>query len=122
MHMRLHHFYALVLMALSLVALAAWAAITVLKPGPQGRLVIASGGAEGAYHRLALAYQKELARFGVAIELRPSVQGRDTLRALFVDAKSDVQAGFIKGGVAASLQGRFATDEERKWHDRQVEV
>jgi len=122
MHMRLHRFLAIAVLGLGMLALAAWAAIVILKPGPQGKVVIASGGSEGAYYQLALAYQRELARFGVDVELRPQMEGRDTLRALFVDANSDVQAGFIKGGIAASLQGRFATAEERKWHDRQVEV
>ncbi len=120
--MRLHRFLAIVVLGLGALALAAWAAIVILKPGPQGKIVIASGGSDGAYYHLALAYQRELARFGVDVELRPQMEGRDTLRALFVDANSDVQAGFIKGGVAASLQGRFATAEERKWHDRQVEA
>ena len=122
MKMRLSRFLLLVVLVLGSLALTGWAAIFVLKPGPSGKLVLASGGAFGAYNELALTYKKELARFGVDVELRPMMEGRDTLRALFVDQNSDVQAGFIKGGVAASLQGRFATDEERHWHDRQVEA
>lgn len=97
-----------------------WATIVILKPGPEGRLVLASGGADGAYNELAILYQKQLAKFGIEVELRPRTSGNATLRALFVDEKSDVDAGFIKGGVAGSLQGRFASDEERKWHDRQT--
>ncbi len=101
---------------------AGWAAILILKPGPAGKLVLASGGADGAYNDLAIAYQKQLAKYGVDVELRPRTTGAATLRALFVDEASDVDAGFIKGGVAGSLQGRLATDEERKWHDRQIEA
>ena len=122
MKMRLLNFLFLVVLVLGSLALAVWGAILVLKPGPEGKLVLASGGASGAYNELALAYKKELARFGVDVELHPLMEGRDTLRALFVDPNSDIQAGFIKGGIAASLQGRFATAEERHWHDRQVEA
>jgi len=122
MKMRLLNFLFVVVLVLGSLALAVWGVIRVLKPGPEGKLVLASGGASGAYNELALAYKKELARFGVDVELHPLMEGRDTLRALFVDPNSDIQAGFIKGGIAASLQGRFATAEERHWHDRQVEA
>lgn len=104
------------------IVLAAWAAIVILKPGPEGKLVLASGGSEGAYNELAILYQKQLAKQGVAVELRPTTAGSSTLRGLFVDEKGDLEAGFIKGGVAGSLQGRMATDQERKWHDRQTEA
>ena len=122
MKMRLRNFLLLVVLVLGSLALAVWGAILVLKPGPEGNLVLASGGASGAYNELALAYKKELARFGVDVELHPLTEGRDTLRALFVDPNSDIQAGFIKGGIAASLQGTSPTAEERHWHDRQVEA
>jgi len=102
------------------VVFLAWAAIVIFKPGPEGKLVLASGGSEGAYNELALMYQKQLAKQGVAVELRPTTAGSSTLRGLFVDEKSDLEAGFIKGGVAGSLQGRMATDREREWHDRQT--
>jgi len=119
--------------------LTAWLAIVILKPGPEGRIVIASGGADGAYNDLALVYQQKLKRFGVDVELRPRTAGSDTLTSLLdievhppapgsnnktstiIDKVSDIDAGFLKGGVAGSLQGRQATDQERGWHDRQVE-
>ena len=100
----------------------AWAAIVILHPGPEGKLVLASGGSEGAYNELAILYQKQMAKYGIDVELRPTTAGAATLRALFVDEKSDIDAGFIKGGVAGSLQGRMANDEERKWHDRQTQA
>jgi uncharacterized protein len=122
MKMRLRNFLLLVVLFFASLALAGWAAVGFFKPGPDGKLVMASGGGGGAYNELALSYNKVLARFGVDVELHPLMEGRDTLRALFVDANSDIQAGFIKGGIAASLQGRFATEEERRWHERQVEA
>ena len=68
MKMRLSRFLLLVVLVLGSLALTGWAAIFVLKPGPSGKLVLASGGAFGAYNELALTYKKELARFGVDVE------------------------------------------------------
>ena len=115
---------------------AGWIAILVLKPGPEGRLVLASGGSEGAYNELAILYQKQMAKYGVEIELRPTTAGTQSLRGLLdievkppspdssdkrpqiIDRPSDIEAGFIKGAVAGSLQGRLASETEQKWHDR----
>ena len=108
--------------ALAGLIVAAWVTILIVKPGPSGKLVLASGGSEGAYNELALLYQKHMAKYGVEVELRPTTAGAATLRALFVDEKGDIDAGFIKGGVAGSLQGRLANDTERKWHDRQTDA
>jgi uncharacterized protein len=99
---------------------AIWVTILIVKPGPAGKIVLASGGSEGAYNDLAIAYQKQMAKYGVEVELRPTTAGSATLRALFVDEKSDIDAGFIKGGVAGSLQGRFVTDKQRAMHDKQT--
>ena len=112
------------------VMLAAWAAIIITKPGPAGKIVLAGGGAGGLYHDLALAYKKELERFGVEVELRPEVEGIETLKGLFPQFKpefssfneknADIQAGFIKGGFSGSLRGRLASAKEQVWHERQV--
>lgn len=100
---------------------AIWLAIVILKPGPDGKLTLASGGSEGSYNELALQYQKQLAKYGVDVELRPLTAGANTVAALFGSGPSEVDGGFVKGGVAGSLQGRYATVEERALHDRQVE-
>ena len=102
------------------VLLALWLAIALLNPGPQGRIVMATGGAAGAYTQLAETWKRELARFGVTLELLPDIQGLDTLRALAAD-DGHVHAGFVKGGLAGSLQGRLATASERAAHDVQVD-
>jgi len=113
------------------IIMALWAAVVILKPGPQGRIVLATGGGAGAYQELAELYKKDLARFGVVLELRPKVEGTDTLKALFPQFKSefkefdestaDIEAGFIKGGFAESLHGRLASEKEQVWHQRQVD-
>ena len=117
----------LVLVALML---AAWVAIIIAKPGPSGKIVLASGGAGGLYQDLALAYKRELEHFGVEVELRPEVEGIETLKGLFPQFKSelssfneknaDIQAGFIKGGFSGSLRGHLASAAEQVWHERQV--
>jgi hypothetical protein len=118
MKMRLRNFLFLVVLALGSLALMAWGAILVFKPGPEGKLVLASGGAAGAYNELALAYKKELARFGVEVELHSLMEGRDTLRALFVDPDSDIQAGFISIGTEARRQGLSMLPPWSPGHER----
>jgi uncharacterized protein len=118
---KVQRFATITALCLLAAVLAAWGVILWLKPGPEGRLVMATGGAGGAYHQLALTYQKDLARHGVTLELREKTEGTNTLNNLVLNKESDIQAGFIKGGVAGSLQGRLASEEEHKWHDLQVE-
>ena len=50
---------------------ALWLTMTIVKPGPQGKIILATGGAGGLYHQLAQTYVAELARNGVTLELRP---------------------------------------------------
>ncbi len=110
--------------ALSFVALCIglWVAVAIFKPGPKGRIVLATGGAGGAYHALALRYKDELRRYGVELDLRPAIEGADSMRAVTAtDGASDVVAGFVKGGAAGSLQGRLASAEEKKLHDGQID-
>jgi uncharacterized protein len=103
-------------------------AVVLHKPCPEGKIVVASGGGGGAYNELAEVYKRELARYGVETELRPKVEGSDTLKGLFSQFKAefssfdestaDIQAGFIKGGFAGSLQGRLSSAKEQFWHQR----
>ena len=119
------------LLLLAVLGGAAWLIITAVKPGPAGKIIMASGGANGLYHEMALAYKKELERFGVEVELRPGVEGSETLRGLlpqfksdfktYNDKNADIQAGFMKGGLSGSLQGRLATERQQMWHQRQVD-
>src|SRR5215475_4122393 len=101
------------------IILALWLAIIIIKPGPPGRIVLATGGADGAYQRVTETWKRELARFGVTLELRPDLQGLDALQALATD-DGRIDASVIKGGLAGSLQGRLATEAERTIHDTQV--
>jgi uncharacterized protein len=98
---------------------AAWIALIVLRPGPEPRITIATGGAFGAYDELAETYKDELARFGVELELREPTEGFATLKSL-VEGNGEVDAGFVKGGLVGSLQGRLASAKARDWHDNKL--
>jgi len=118
---KVRNFTLSVVATFAVIVAALWLAVIILKPGPDGRIVIASGGSEGAYNDLALQYQKQLATYGVDVELRPLTGGANTIAGLFGSGASELDGGFVKGGVAGSLQGRYATAEERALHDRQVD-
>ena len=117
--------------ALGALALLLLIALLMYESGPRGRIVMATGGAGGAYHALAQRYQKDLARYGVTLELRPKVEGSSTLMGLFPQYRAEfkkfdpaaagVEAGFIKGSFVDTLRGRFATEKEQVWHQRQVD-
>ena len=85
-----------------------------LQAGSQtdGRIVLATGNPH--YQQLAESYRPELERNGVRLEFRDT-EGFATLKAL-VDPNSDINAGFVKGGLVGSLQGRLATDKAKGRH------
>lgn len=103
-------------LGLVLTAVTVLAVLRVVQPGPPGRVVIATGGSGNAYHELASTFAADLARLGIDLELRPGVEGIDTLKAL-ANPESAIDAGFVKGGFAGSLQGRLASTKARDWHD-----
>jgi TRAP-type uncharacterized transport system substrate-binding protein len=103
-----------------LAASAFWIATRSMEPAPAGKIVMATGGSIGAYHTLASTWQRDLARNGVELELRQSAEGFTTLRAL-LDKNSGIQAGFVKGGLVGSLQGRLASAKAKDWHEREVD-
>lgn len=108
---------------ISAVLLLAMPVISLLvNPQPAGRIMIASGGSGGLYDELAQQYRAELARFGVELVTRPDLDGFNTLKAMVVDEDSGVMAGFVKGGFVGGQQGRLATGEDNKWHDKDVAV
>ncbi len=117
--------------ALGLLLLLLLFAAFLHESGPKGKIVIATGGAGGTYHALAERYKKDLARYGVTLELRPKVEGINTLKGPFpqyraefkdFDPKTaDIEAGFIKGSFVETLHGRLASEKEQVWHQRQVE-
>jgi uncharacterized protein len=103
-----------------LVAAVLWAVVRYAEPAPRGKIVIATGGSVGTYNALAATWVGDLARNGIDAELRPSAEGFATLRAL-LDPKSGIDAGFVKGGLAGSLQGRLASAKAKDWRERELD-
>ena len=93
----------------------------------EGKIVIAAGNSQ--YAELATRYQEELRQYGVQVEVRRTtrikdkegrtvlrpLEGRVTLRAL-VDDNSGITAGFVKGDLVGSLQGRLANEKQKGRH------
>ena len=80
-----------------------------------GKIVIAAGNPQ--YVELATSYQDELQALrrrnaNITAAIR---QGFATLRAL-TDDNSGITAGFVKGGLVGSLQGRLATEKAKGRH------
>jgi TRAP-type uncharacterized transport system substrate-binding protein len=80
-----------------------------------GRIVMATGSPQ--YSDLAEIYRKELERNGVTYEVQRRTEGFATLNAL-LDPKSGINAGFIKGGLVGSLQGRLASEKAKGRHEQ----
>ena len=86
------------------------AAYVVLDPTPPKRVVLATGPELGAYARFGAQYAEELKRFGIQVELRPtlgSLQNRRLLR----DPKEKVDLAFVQGGSSDSAR---LSDEEKE--------
>lgn len=87
-------------------------------PMVPGRIVMATGNT--TYHALAETYRGELERNGVTLELRRSVEGFNVLKSL-TDPTSGINAGFIKGGVVGSMQGKLAGLKGKEWRKSELD-
>ncbi|HWK38525.1 MAG TPA: TAXI family TRAP transporter solute-binding subunit [Hyphomicrobium sp.] len=96
---------------------AGYYALTGTK-GPDGRIVLATGGL-AHYQELGAAYQKTLAPYGATIELQPGVEGFRTLRGLVSDPP-EFDAAFVKGGLVGSMQGRLARSKAQEWQSKEL--
>jgi len=114
--------YAFALSLALVLLVAGWLAYAAMAGSQQAvsHIVVATGGSEGLYDELAQTYKRELEPFGVALDLRPDLDGFFTLKALVID--NTAQAGFVKGGFVGGLTGRLATDDDRTYHDKDVSV
>jgi TRAP transporter TAXI family solute receptor len=86
------------------------AAYVILDPTPPKRVVLATGPELSAYARFGEQYAQELRRFGIEVELRPtlgSLQNRRLLR----DPKENVDIAFVQGGSSDSAR---LSDEEKE--------
>lgn len=76
----------------------------------EGRIVMATGSSQ--YYELAESYRSELERHGIKLEVQRLTEGFATLKTL-LEPNSPLNAGFIKGGLVGSLQGRLATEKAK---------
>jgi TRAP-type uncharacterized transport system substrate-binding protein len=79
------------------------AAYFVLDPAPPRRVVLATGPESTAYAEFGKRYAAELARFGIQVELRPSMGARENLR-LLRDPNESVDLGFVQGGSSENQE------------------
>lgn len=78
-----------------------------------GRIVMATGSSQ--YFELAESLRKDLERNGIQFEVQRRTEGFATLTAL-LEPGSGLNAGFIKGGLVGSLQGRLASEKAKGRH------
>lgn len=104
---------------LSAVLLLAATLALIVSDGPEGRIVLSAGGADGNYVALARSYAGDLKRNGVTLRVREDLTGPDLLKAL-QDPKSGVDAGMLKGGYLGSLTGRTADAREHEEHEKDM--
>ena len=71
-------------------------AFQFIKPAPPDRVVMATGGVDGAYHAFAKRYAEFLAREGITLELRPTAGSVENLELLRSGA---VSLALVQGGV-----------------------
>jgi TRAP-type uncharacterized transport system substrate-binding protein len=110
---------AVTIVALGVVGLmsAGYYAVTNQK-GSEGKIVMATGGLSH-YQELGAAYQKELEPFGATVVLRPAAEGFNTLKGLVADPPT-FDAGFVKGGLVGSMQGRLARSKAQEWQGKEL--
>jgi TRAP-type uncharacterized transport system substrate-binding protein len=103
-------------LVVGVVGLASYGVVREARLIGPGRIVMATGSQE--YYDLAETYRRDLERYGVQYEVRTaekSTEGWATLKAL-LDEVPSVNAGFIKGGLVGSMQGRLATEKAKGRH------
>jgi TRAP transporter TAXI family solute receptor len=83
-----------------LVAVAIWASVQFLQPGPPRRIVLASGPESGVYHKFARRYIEILGRQGIVVDERMTGGAVDNL-ALLLDPRSKVDVALLQAGIAS---------------------
>ena len=76
-------------------------ALHFVKPAPPRRVVMATGGRDGAYYQFGLRYQERFAREGIELEVRETAGSIENVK-LLKDPASGVDVAFVQGGVLAA--------------------
>ncbi len=83
---------------IALIVAGFWYAAQFIKPAPPTRLVIATGGAGGAYQRFAAAYKPLIERYGIEFVEVPTAGAVDNLARLR-DTSTELDVAFMQGGL-----------------------
>ena len=78
-------------------------ALHFVKPAPPDHFVISTSSKSSAYYQLGLRIAEEAAKKGVKIEVRELAASMENLR-LLKDPNSDIQAGFVQGGLTNAIE------------------
>jgi uncharacterized protein len=78
---------------------AVWFTLKFVQPAPPTSFVISTSSKTSPYYMLAMRFKEEVAKKGVTIEVRESQASSENLR-LLKNPDSDVQAGFVQGGLS----------------------
>jgi TRAP transporter TAXI family solute receptor len=97
-----------VLLGAALLAAAYW----FLDPTPPRHVVLATGPERSAYAEFGKRYAEELERYGIAVELKPTLGARENLR-LLRDPKEHVDLAFVQGGAAEHLRAAQEEAEDQ---------
>jgi uncharacterized protein len=92
------------------IGLASYGVVRETETIGEGKIVMATGSSQ--YYELAESYRRDLERNGIKLEVQRLTEGFTTLKTL-LDPNSGLNAGFIKGGLVGSLQGRLATEKAK---------
>ena len=82
-----------------LVIAAFWVALRYVRPAPPRTIVMTSGAPGSTFQVSAEKYRATLARQGVTLQVLPSQGSLENLKRLS-DPKSNVDIGFVQGGLA----------------------
>jgi len=85
-----------------LAIVGVWLAIWLIHPAPPNTITIVTGPKDSNFWNTAEKYRKILARDGVTLKVLTSEGSLDNLRKLS-DPDSDVDIGFVQGGVASGI-------------------
>jgi TRAP transporter TAXI family solute receptor len=91
--------------AISLALIGFIVAYQFVDPAPPKRIVLATGGADGAYYLYGQRYRAVLQRNGIELEVRTTAGSLENLRLLEADS-SGVDVAFVQGGTGESARGQ----------------
>ncbi len=95
--------------ALLLIAAGFALAFQFVKPAPPRHIVMATGSVDGAYYRIALQYQRVLARDGVELELVETAGSAENLE-LLQQSDGRVELALLQGstGLDGEIEGVYS--------------